>query len=445
MSLRPFLKASLYTALTSLFLFAPALAQTDDDDALINTPAEDAATIEQLRLFGDVLAIVKDLYVEEVEDDALIEPALNGALDSLDPHSAYIPPVRFEEQQESNRREYGGLGIEVTLDNELVKINYAIEDGPAYKAGLRSGDYITRVEGESVRGKDLDAAVEGLRGLVGDPVIVTVLTPGTPPRDVKVIRATVQGRAVRHRTVRDMGYIFIETFSHARLSKDTESALRALRADFGGKLPGLVIDLRGNRGGLLTESINVSSLFLDGGEVLSARGRTPEDTERYHAEAGEFQPDMPIIVLINSGSASAAEIVAGALQDRGRGIVLGSRSFGKGSVQSVIPLASDGGGALRLTTQRYYTPSGKSIQGRGIVPDIKVALAPDDGDRRKRFREGSFRNSLSNPDESIIEDDFENITYPPEDWPDDKDFQLETAIDILKTSRYRTLLAEQGW
>lgn len=446
MSFWPRIKSALLVALFAICATASAQDTAELEEKLLqNSPAEDAATIEQLRLFGDVLAIVKDIYVDEVDDAALVETALNGALEALDPHSHYIPPVQFEEQQESDRREYGGLGIEVILENELVKINYAIEDGPAYKAGLRGGDYITRVEGVSIRGKSLDEAVEGLRGLVGEPVTVTVLTQGQSPRDVEVVRATVQGRAVRHRMIRDVGYIFLETFSHARLTKDTERALRILQTEAGGKLPGLVIDLRGNRGGLLNESIGISSLFLDGGEVLSARGRTPEDNERYHAEAGEFQADMPIVVLINSGSASAAEIVAGALQDRGRAIVLGSRSFGKGSVQSVIPLTTDEGGALRLTTQRYFTPSGKSIQGRGIVPDVKVELLPDSGDRRKRFREGSFRNALSNPDESKIEDDFENVSYPPEDWPEDKDFQLQTAIDILKTSRYRTLLAQQGW
>lgn len=437
------LKTALFGVLFSFLSADMVWAQTEKKQE--NTSLEDSATIDQLQLFGDVLAIVKDLYVEDVDDAELVKNALNGALESLDPHSVYIPPVRFEEQQESDRREYGGLGIEVVTENDLVKINYAIEDGPAYKFGIRSGDYITRVEGVSVRGKSLDDAVEGLRGPAGEAVTVTILSPDQAPRDVAVIRAQVQGRAVRHRMIRDVGYIFLETFSHARLTKDTESALRALQAEAGGKLPGLVIDLRGNRGGLLDESIGISSLFLDGGEVLSARGRTADDNERYHAEAGEFQADMPIVVLINSGSASAAEIVAGALQDRGRAIVLGSRSFGKGSVQSVIPLTTDGGGALRMTTQRYYTPSGKSIQGRGIVPDIKVNLLPDDGDRRKRFREGSFRNALSNPDDTEIEDDFDNVTYPPEDWPEDKDFQLETAIDILKTSRYRTLLTEQGW
>lgn len=428
-----------------ILLSAPKAVIAQNQDPLINSPADDAATLEQLKLFGDVLAIIKEQYVEEVDDAALIETALNGALESLDPHSHYVPPVQYEEQIETSRREYGGLGVEVISENELIKINYAIEDGPAHKAGIRSGDYITRVEGKSIRGKELDDAVEGLRGIKGTPITVTVLTPGQTPRDVVVIRDQVRGRAVRHRMVRGMGYIFIETFSNDRLTIDTTTALKSLQEEAGGKLPGLVIDLRGNRGGLLQESIGISSLFLDGGEVLSSRGRTPGDSERYHAEAGEFQPDMPIVVLINSGSASAAEIVAGAIQDRGRGIVLGRRSFGKGSVQSVIPLITDGGGALRLTTERYYTPSGKSIQGRGIVPDIKVALFQDDGDRRKRFREGSFRNALSNPDDSQIEDDFENLTYPPEDWAEDKDFQLETAIDILKTSRYRSLLAEQGW
>ena len=236
-----------------------------------------------------------------------------------------------------------------------------------------------------------------------------------------------------------LGYVFIETFNNNKLAKDLERALDDLKRQLGGHMPGLIIDMRGNRGGLLTQSVDVSSLFLDGGEVLSARGRKAEDTERYNAEAGQYDKNLPIVVLINSGSASAAEIVAGALQDRGRAVIMGRRSFGKGSVQSVIPLKNDNG-ALRLTTQRYYTPSGESIQGRGILPDVLVAYTQDTGELRKRFREDSLRNSLSNADKGEFEEDYDKIIYPTEDWPEDEDFQLNQAIDMLKTSQHRRVL-----
>jgi len=406
-------------------------------------PEEDKEALQKLELFADVFARVRQQYVEDVSDKELIENALNGALSSLDPHSSYSPPAEFKEQREAVKREYGGLGIEVTSEAGLVKVNHAIEDGPAYAAGIRAGDYITAVEGKTVREKSLDDAVAGMRGLAGDPIKVTVLSPGKVSREITVIRAVVRGRAVRHRVERGVGYVFLETFNNNKLTDDLTKALKSLERDFGGTIPGLVIDLRSNRGGLLDQSVSISGLFLDGGEVLSARGREPEDTERYNAEPGELYPNMPIIVLVNSGSASAAEIVAGALQDRGRALVLGRRSFGKGSVQSVIPLVKHGG-ALRMTTQRYYTPSGKSIQGRGIMPDMLIATRPDSGEIQKRFREDSLPNSLLNPDDSDYEEKYEDILYPPEDWSESKDFQLEKAVEILKTSKYRTLLAEQS-
>ncbi|WP_051279229.1 S41 family peptidase [Hellea balneolensis] len=406
-------------------------------------PEEDKAALEKLELFADIFARVRDNYVEDVSDKELIEAALNGALSALDPHSSYSPPAEFEEQREAVKREYGGLGIEVTSEAGLVKVNHAIEDGPAYAAGIRGGDYITAVAGEKTRGKTLDDAVKGMRGLAGDPITVTVLSPNMAPRDVVVVREVVRGRAVRHRIESGLGYVFIETFNNTRLTEDLTKALKSLERDLGGKLPGLVIDVRSNRGGLLDQSVSVSGLFLDGGEVLSSRGRTAEDTERYHAEPTELYPNMPIVVLVNSGSASAAEILAGALQDRGRAVVIGRRTFGKGSVQSVIPLVKHGG-ALRMTTQRYYTPSGSSIQGRGIMPDMLVAVAPDTGEIRKRFREDSLPNSLLNPDDTDYEEDHDEVIYPPEDWAETKDFQLEKAIEVLKTSKHKTLLAEQS-
>ena len=404
---------------------------------------EDQEMLAQLELFANVFSRVRNEYVEEVSDSELMEYAINGALSALDPHSAYSPPAEYKEQREAVKREYGGLGIEVTQELGLVKVNHAIEDGPAYAQGLRGGDYITEVDGESVRGKSLDEAVKGMRGLAGDPITVTVLSPGKTSRQVTIVREVVRGRAVRHRVERSMGYVFIETFNNNRLTEDLTRALKSLEADLGSKLPGLIIDMRGNRGGLLDQSVDVSSLFLDGGEVLSARGRHADDTQRYNAEPGELYPDMPIVVLVNSGSASAAEIVAGALQDRGRAVIVGRRSFGKGSVQSVIPLLRHGG-ALRMTTQRYYTPSGASIQGRGIMPDVLVSNFEDTGELRKRFREDSLHNSLLNPDESSYEEKYEDILFPPETWEEGEDYQLYKAINILKTSQYKTLLAEQS-
>ena len=400
------------------------------------------AVYDQMSVFADVLAIVQNEYVEEVDTASLIENALNGALSSLDPHSSFVPPADFTEQREAVRREYGGLGIEIQSEGGLVKVNFAIEEGPAYGAGIRSGDFITAVDGKDIRGKSLDEAVSGMRGLKGEPVTVTVLSPDQASRDIVVVRDTVRGRAIRHRIENGVGYIQIETFNNDRLTEDTERALEDLNRQMG-KLDKLVIDLRGNRGGLLTESVSISGLFLDGGEVLSARGRDASDNERYNAEDGELYPDAKIVVLMSPGSASAAEIVAGALQDRGRGVVLGRRSFGKGSVQSVIPLGPEDG-ALRLTTQRYFTPSGASIQGRGIMPDLLISGLEDKGEIRKRFREDSLRNFLINPDETDYEEKYEDITYPPDTFPEDEDYQLHKAVEVLKTSQYERLLEAQS-
>ena len=400
------------------------------------------AIYDQMSIFSDVLAIVQDEYVEEVDTASLIENALNGALHALDPHSTYVPPVTFTEQRKAVRREYGGLGIEIQSEGGLVKVNWALEEEPAYKAGIRRGDFITAVDGNDIRGKSLDEAVSGMRGLKGEPVTLTVLSANQVSRDVVVVRDTVRGRAIRHRVEQGVGYIQIETFNNDKLTADTERALADLNTRLG-KLDKLVIDLRGNRGGLLTESVSISGLFLDGGEVLSARGRDASDNERYNAEAGELYPDAKIVVLVSPGSASAAEIVAGALQDRARAVVLGRRSFGKGSVQSVIPLGAEDG-ALRLTTQRYYTPSGQSIQGRGIMPDLLVSSLEDTGEIRKRFREDSLRNFLINPDETNYEEQYEDILYAPDTFPQDEDFQLRKAVEVLKTSHYARLLEAQS-
>ena len=249
----------------------------------------------------------------------------------------------------------------------------------------------------------------------------------------------MRGRAVRHRIEKGYGYVYIETFNNSKLTDDLIDALNSITKGLNGDLPGLIIDLRGNRGGLLDQSVKVSSLFLDGGEVLSAKGKKLQDTQRYHAEQGELFPDTPIVIIINSGSASAAEIVAGALQDRGRAVVIGRRSFGKGSVQSVIPLSRDKG-ALKITTQRYYTPSGKSIQGRGIMPDVLVAITSDTGKIKKRLREDSLPNSLSNKDDTNFNEVYKKIIYPSDDWNSSDDFQLHKAIELLSLEQYDEII-----
>ncbi len=408
-------------------------------ETAVSSDAEDLEMLHQLELFAEAFSIARDNYVEDVTDADLLEGAINGALESLDPHSSYTPKEDYADRQKSARKEYGGLGIEVTLEVGLVKINYVTPNGPADKQGIKKGDFITAVEGERVLGKTLDDAVEGMRGLAGDPINVTVLSPDNSSRDITVIRETVYGRAVRHRVEDGVGYVYIETFNHPNLEDDVKVALDDLKESFGGTLPGLIVDVRSNPGGRVDQVVKVTSYFLDNGEVFSSRGREAADTRRYHAKAGELFPNVPIVVMINSQSASAAEIIAGALQDRNRALVLGRRSFGKGSVQSIMQLKN--GGALRMTTERYYTPSGKSIQGLGIMPDVLVSSSPESDSTRKRIRESDLQNALMNPNEPLIEENLDELDYPPEDWETDEDYQLKKAVELVKSPRYRSMVA----
>lgn len=405
-------------------------------------------TFQQLELFADVMARVRNDYVVSVDDSDLIEDAINGMLQSLDPHSSYVSPDNFKDMQINTSGEYGGLGMEVTSESGVVKVISPIDDTPAFKAGIKSGDYLTEIDGETIIGLTLTEAVDRMRGKPGEPITITVVRGDEDPKDYTLVREVIKRPAVKSEVKDGFGYIRISQFNE-KTSAGLEASLTSLRSELGGRIPGLILDLRGNPGGLLDQSVKVSSAFLDGGEVVSTRGRLPEDTERYNAQKGESARNVPLIVLIDGASASASEIVAGAVQDRGRGLVVGLTSFGKGSVQSVIPLRGGRDGALRLTTERYYTPAGRSIQGTGIDPDIAVAAVPDDGKGNKTFKESDLPNSIQNEIEAQDYEDGNDkaeikVDYPPEGFNVEDDYQLQKAIAILKDGSYSQRLASAG-
>jgi len=351
-------------------------------------------TYRQLNLFGDVFERVRSEYVEETTDRELIEAAINGMLSALDPHSSYLSEDSYKDVRVQTKGEFGGLGIEVTMENGLVKVVSPIDGTPAYRAGLQPGDLVTHIDGDPIMGMTLSEAVSVMRGPVGSEINLTVRRgPEGESFDVTIVRDIIKIQSVRHRVERDIGYVRITTFNEQTMP-GLETAIAEIKAELGDDLKGYVLDLRNNPGGLLEQAINVSDAFLSRGEIVSTRGRHDEDTQRYNAEAGDLADGAHVVVLINGGSASASEIVAGALQDHRRAIVLGTRSFGKGSVQTIIPLP--GHGAMRLTTARYYTPSGRSIQAKGIEPDILVPVARVEplqlGNRR---READLPNALS--------------------------------------------------
>jgi len=356
-------------------------------------------TYRQLNLFGDVFERVRSDYVEPVDDAQLIDSAINGMLQALDPHSSYLNQKNYRDMQVQTRGEFGGLGIEVTMENGLVKVVSPIDETPAAKAGLKAGDFITHLDGEQVMGLTLSQAVEKMRGPVKSAIKLTVTRPGTAdPFDVSVVRDIIRIQSVRARAEGDIAYVRITTFNE-QTEAGLKRAVEKLKGDLGPRFRGLILDLRNNPGGLLDQAVSVSDSFLERGEIVSTRGRRAEETQRFNARTGDLADGKPIIVLINGGSASASEIVAGALQDHRRGIVLGTRSFGKGSVQTIIPL--QGYGALRLTTARYYTPSGRSIQAKGIEPDIEVEQAKVESveGRQPRRGEADLPHHLKGQDE----------------------------------------------
>lgn len=412
---------------------------------LVAQEAQKPTVYQQLDLFGDIFERIRGQYVEEVDEGKLIEAAINGMLTSLDPHSSYLPPDQFDDMRVQTRGEFGGLGIEVTQEEGFIKVVSPIDGTPAYDAGIQAGDFITHVDGESVLGLTLDEAVDKMRGPVGSEIIITVARQGTDePFDVSIIRDTIKLTAARVRTEGDTVVLRVTTFNDQTYDNMADGLKKAVE-EAGGidKVNGFVLDLRNNPGGLLTQAIQVSDAFLDKGEIVSTRGRNPEDSERFNAEPGDLTEGKPMVVLINGGSASASEIVTGALQDHRRAIVVGTKSFGKGSVQTVIPLRGEG--AMRLTTARYYTPSGRSIQALGISPDIVVeqpqpepaeATEEEESSAASRSRsEADLRGAITN--DSMTEDEkrvLEEEQLKAEEAAKlrQEDYQLAYAIDILK-------------
>ncbi|HTG21369.1 MAG TPA: S41 family peptidase [Reyranella sp.] len=367
---------------------------------------------QQLNLFGDVLERVRRDYVEPVDEKTLIENAINGMLSALDPHSSYMNPKTYKDMQIQTKGEFGGLGIEVTMENGVIKVVSPIDDTPASKAGLQSGDLIFALDGEPVQGMTLQDAVEKMRGKVGTPIKISVRRGTKDPFDVTLTRETIKVKAVRyHLEGGDIGYIRVTSFTEQSTSGVLD-AVEKLKKEAGNKLKGYILDLRNNPGGLLDQAIAMSDAFLDKGEIVSVKARKSEDVQRWNAKPGDVANGLPIVVLMNGGSASASEIVAGALQDHKRAIILGTRSFGKGSVQTIMQVT--GGGAIRLTTALYFTPSGRSIQKEGIKPDIEVEPAKIENlQARAGFREENLRRSILNPNDKSAD-------KPPTDKTGDK-------------------------
>jgi carboxyl-terminal processing protease len=386
-------------------------------------------TYRQLNLFGDVFERVRSDYVEKPDDGKLIESAVNGMLAGLDPHSSYMDPKSFRDMQITTRGEFGGLGIEVTMEDGLVKVVAPIDETPAAKAGIMANDIISHLDDEPVQGLTLNQAVEKMRGPINTKIKLRIMRKGQEkPIEVTIVREMIRVRSVRSRVEGDdVGYIRITQFNE-QTTDGLKKALNDMTAQIGAdKLKGFVVDMRNNPGGLLDQAISVSDAFLEKGEIVSTRGRNAEETQRFSARAGDLTKGKPVIVLINGGSASASEIVAGALQDHKRATVIGTRSFGKGSVQTIIPLGS-GNGALRLTTARYYTPSGTSIQAKGIKPDIEVLQdVPEEMKARTDTKgEASLRGHLKGDGQEQTG----SQSYIPPDPKDDK--ALKMAADLLR-------------
>ena len=397
----------------------------------VTKPAEaaGATTYRELSIFGDVFERVRAQYVTPPKEDQLIENAINGMLTSLDPHSSYMNARDAEDMRRQTRGEFGGLGIEVTMEEDLVKVITPIDDTPASRAGVLAGDLISKIDGQDVRGLKLEEAVEKMRGKVNTPIKLTILRKGADkPIELTIMRDIIAVKAVKSRVENDVGYLRVISFTE-KTYDDLSAAIEKIKAEVpADKLKGYVLDLRLNPGGLLDQAINVSDAFLERGEVVSTRGRNDDETRRFNASPGDLSDGKPVIVMVNGGSASASEIVAGALQDLRRATVLGTRSFGKGSVQTIIPMGE--AGALRLTTALYYTPSGKSIQGTGITPDIKVEqpLPPELQGKLEAAGESNLRGHIQGQSET--DEGSGSSAYVPPEAKDD--LQLQYALELLR-------------
>jgi carboxyl-terminal processing protease len=408
-----------------------ALLATQPHGIFVGSSAKAASsdTYRQLNLFGDVFERVRADYVEKPDDAKLVESAINGMLAGLDPHSSYMDPKSFRDMQVQTRGEFGGLGIEVTMEDGLVKVVAPIDETPAAKAGVMANDIITKLDDEQVQGLTLNQAVEKMRGPVNTKIKLTIMRKGQDkPIEVSITRDVIRVKSIRsHNEGEDVGYIRVTQFNE-QTTDGLKKAISDLTNQLGAeKVKGFVLDLRNNPGGLLDQAISVSDAFLDKGEIVSTRGRNAEETQRFNARPGDLTKGKPLIVLINGGSASASEIVAGALQDHKRATLVGTRSFGKGSVQTIIPLGA-GNGALRLTTARYYTPSGRSIQAKGITPDIEVLQdVPDDLKARTDTKgEASLRGHLK----AEGNEESGSQSFVPQEEKDDK--ALKEALDLLR-------------
>jgi carboxyl-terminal processing protease len=407
--------------------------------ALLDRPASaDAPLAEKFKmveLFGNVLTMVEQQYVTPVDDKKLIQAAIDGMLTSLDPHSDYLNPDDYADMRDQTRGQYGGLGIEVTTEDGAVKVVSPMDDTPASRAGIQSGDYITAIDGHSVIGLPLNDAVKKMRGDIGQSITLTLVRPGKDPFDVKLTREAIKVVSAKGHMEGDYGYLRVSAFDETTTDQAT-AVVKDLMAK-NPKMKGLVLDLRNNPGGLLDQAVGISSMFLNGGEVVSQRGRDPKDIERYNAHTnGDMLHGLPMVVLINSGTASAAEIVSGALKDRQRAAIVGLTSFGKGSVQTVIPLDGGKDGALKLTTARYYTPSGGSIQKTGIEPDLEVAETDEQAQQVANdafeFSEASFSNALNAEEGKVRRLPHAPAEAPPPGFDPKKDFQLQRALEVLR-------------
>ncbi len=435
-----------FAALFIFFSIVAIPAYADEEQRMAGTvpvaeaPQPDEEDVyRQLNLFGEVFERVRAYYVDETVDEDLIESAINGMLVNLDPHSAYLDEDGFTEMKVQTRGEFGGLGIEVTMENGLVKVVSPIDDTPAFRAGVQAGDFITHLDDQPVLGLTLSEAVDKMRGRVGTAIDLTIRRPDVQePVEVTIVRDVIKISAVRHKVLDgQIGYIRVTTFNQ-NTDTGVEKAIKEFKEELGEDLKGYILDLRNNPGGLLDQAIAVADIFLDKGEIVSTRGRNASDTKRDNATPGDLTDGAPLILLINGGSASASEIVAGALKDHRRGIVMGTTSFGKGSVQTVIPLP--GHGAMRLTTARYYTPSGHSIQAKGIEPDIVVELAKIEQFDVKQYRESDLRGALENPEahtkDASEENEAEESATPADENAEEseeiKDYQLLRAMDLIR-------------